>query len=278
MFSRILIIGLFLIGTIFAINCANDLDCAFPAPNYEMVCEESECVETGAYLCSNDDHCIDSGEGNICMAGYCGFVELAECTDDLDCFSEVPGYEFICDEGLCMPGSFYLCEDVQDCYDAQEGNACVYGKCAHDIPRPTCDTDDDCDPGALGPQYFCDEGECRQSGAHTCNVDKDCMDANQGNTCMDGICGNAIEPMTCQDDSECPHSIPGEMFICENNTCIGTGSYLCEVDADCENSTGGHDCIAGGCGSIAQPPPPCGVSFVVLGFIFMVSSFVFYKR
>ncbi|MBU0591711.1 hypothetical protein KKF81_05290 [Candidatus Micrarchaeota archaeon] len=280
MSSRIIFMGLLFIGLSFTISCTYDIDCTLSVPGQEMICDEGECMETGAYLCSNDEQCIDEEQGNICMAGYCGFVEPAECFNDSDCFSTIPGYEFICDAGLCMPSEFYLCENDMQCVDAGEGELCISGKCFTDVLMPGCDEDSDCRPESVGPDYICDNDQCEPTGAYLCVVDQDCMDANKGNTCMNGICGNAIEPMICQVDSECPHEIPGQLFVCQNSECIATGSYLCVVDADCENSIGGHTCVAGACASIAQPPEFCPVGVILsLGVLGLgVLSFVFRKK
>lgn len=96
-----------------------------------------------------------------------------------------------------------------------------------------------------------------------CQTDEDCQEANQGNVCMDGICGFAQEPAIeetvencitddfcasqgydyCGDDGTCvPHEpledVMEEIDNCVTNEfCVGEGYDLCGAQGHCANES-----------------------------------------
>lgn len=124
------------------------------------------------------------------------------CEGDSDCPAEVPGLEYLCDEGVCMGTGAYLCNTDQDCMEENVGNVCMVGICGYadqptDPEDPECVEDSDCPTEIPGPDYYCDNGECKQTNAYLCNSDEECLEANEGNQCADGTCLHVSNPPGC---------------------------------------------------------------------------------
>jgi hypothetical protein len=87
-----------------------------------------------------------------------------------------------------------------------------------------------------------------------CLSDQDCIDRGDGNACMDGSCGY-VQPAACQEQSDCPSSVPGYHYECEANLCMPSGGYLCNDDSDCMEANEGNECVGGMCMHSSRQPP-----------------------
>ncbi|MBU0532833.1 hypothetical protein KKB44_05060 [Candidatus Micrarchaeota archaeon] len=175
--------------------------------------------------------------------------------------------------GLFVFGLSFACNVDEDCLSAGTGNVCLNGTCI-DVAFDACQLDSDCPSTVPGPEYFCDVMACTETGAYLCANDDDCISAGKGNTCLAGICG-FVEPAECQVDADCPLSIPGPDYICDEGLCTQTGLYRCNDDLECMDANEGNECAQGTCLYVSKPPPnPCSFTFALLGML----AFVAFKR
>ncbi|KAI8515802.1 hypothetical protein Bbelb_066150 [Branchiostoma belcheri] len=234
-------------------------------PGYTGQYCETEIDECAASPCKNGT-CIDrvNGYNCTCDAGSTGpncginiddLCAQGACHSGVSCIN-LGGGEVRC--GRCPAGYFgngYICEDIDECADAQ-----AYG-CHHICQNVPGSYRCTCQPGFLLVGQDCiDLDEClvgisecshicvNTNGSYTCLCPQDLVLGPDGKACRDvdeclstpcmhgGQCHNGDNQFTCT----CPRGWIGE--ICEEdiNECVLT-NHGCEYQ--CTNTPGGYECV-----------------------------------
>ncbi|XP_019613804.1 PREDICTED: von Willebrand factor D and EGF domain-containing protein-like isoform X2 [Branchiostoma belcheri] len=255
-------------------------------PGYTGQYCETEIDECAASPCKNGT-CIDrvNGYNCTCDAGSTGpncginiddLCAQGACHSGVSCIN-LGGGEVRC--GRCPAGYFgngYICEDIDECADAQ-----AYG-CHHICQNVPGSYRCTCQPGFLLVGQDCiDLDEClvgisecshicvNTNGSYTCLCPQDLVLGPDGKACRDvdeclstpcmhgGQCHNGDNQFTCT----CPRGWIGE--ICEEdiNECVLT-NHGCEYQ--CTNTPGGYECVCPEGHVVAADGKSCEVPSEVL--------------